>query len=419
MSSPNFPPENASIRTALRHAFFWLVAANAVGFLLALLLVAPTGGGLLGTWTYGRWMPLHLNLHLFGWTSLPLVAWLFRLYGVDAIGLTSWGLTAIWAWSAALLAGSLAWLDGQTSGKIFLDWSGRSLGFFLGAMVLLWGVLAAAWFRGRRGKAHLLGLLALGAVPVLLALAARPEVYPPVNPESGGPTGASLLGSSLSVVFLLLLVPRSLGRRRAEGAGRESLYWIVFGLQLAAVPFLERTVISHREPSQWIGLGLLLAWIALLPIFYRRYSWSPLERRWLSASLAWLALLILTGWLTFLPGLLDAAKFTNVLVAHAHFAMAGFTSTFLLFLAVVLTGGTRPLATGFWWWNGATLGYVVLMASAGLFEAADPAWILHPNPTKTSLYTLRLLCGLVLLIVSARWWLGLLKPHEPQSAANN
>ena len=206
---------------AVRHGFFWLVVANGVGVLLAVLLVVPDGNLLLGEWSYGRWIPVHLNLQLYGWSSLPLVAWLMRIYRVDAVGLGRWGMLAVWGWSGALVLGALSWLGGKSSGKIFLDWSGVSLWVFVGAMVMLWCVAALSWWRGGRGRGLLLGVLALASVPVAMVYAASRAVYPPVNPDTGGPTGASLLGSTLIVVFLLLLVPKSLGKERLPGRRSE------------------------------------------------------------------------------------------------------------------------------------------------------------------------------------------------------
>ena len=105
------------MNAAVVHGFFWLVVANAVGVLLALLLLFPQGNLLLGEWAYGRWVPLHLNLHLFGWTSLPFVGWLLQVYRSEERR----GTMAVWGWSAALALGGWAWLSGRTSGKIFVD----------------------------------------------------------------------------------------------------------------------------------------------------------------------------------------------------------------------------------------------------------------------------------------------------------
>ena len=57
------------------HSFAWLILSNCIGLLLATLLLLPRLNRFLGEWTYGHWaLPLHLNLNLYGWCSLPLVA---------------------------------------------------------------------------------------------------------------------------------------------------------------------------------------------------------------------------------------------------------------------------------------------------------------------------------------------------------
>src|ERR1035441_11035060 len=69
------------LASAVWHSLFWLVFSNAVGVLIATLLLVPSLNSVLGEWTYGRWLPFHLNLELYGWCSLPLVAFLFKVLG--------------------------------------------------------------------------------------------------------------------------------------------------------------------------------------------------------------------------------------------------------------------------------------------------------------------------------------------------
>ena len=99
-----------------------------------------------GEWTYGRWVPAHLNVQLYGWTSLPLVAWLFAIYEVDLGRARAWAPAAVWGVDRG--AGGRAcmdWLNGGSSGKIFLDWKGGALVAFLLAQMIVWWVLAVAW----------------------------------------------------------------------------------------------------------------------------------------------------------------------------------------------------------------------------------------------------------------------------------
>ncbi len=201
----------------------WLVFGNLVGLYLSVLLLDQSWQ--LAEWTYGRWVPVHMNVQLYGWTSLPLVAWLISIYEVDRSKYAAWGPAAVWAWTGALAIGVFYWLGGVTSGKLFLDWKAGALWSFSAAQVILWLVLAAAWkdrsagWSKTRRLAALAGLLGLVLVPASLVFAASPAVYPPIDRTTGGPTGSSLQGSAMIVVGLMLLLPRVAAKAR-EGRDR-------------------------------------------------------------------------------------------------------------------------------------------------------------------------------------------------------
>src|SRR5579863_2085825 len=78
------------------HSLAWLLLSNCIGMLLGALLLFPRLNRFLGEWTYGRWAPLHLNLNLYGWCSLPPVAWLFHVYQADRPPASQWSRTALW-----------------------------------------------------------------------------------------------------------------------------------------------------------------------------------------------------------------------------------------------------------------------------------------------------------------------------------
>ena len=134
-------------------ALGWLAAGCAVGLLLALLLAWPDGNALLAPLTYGRWVPVHLDLMLYGWTALPLVGLLLRVYLSGASERRA-GRIALAGWSGALGAGALALLAGRSSGKLFLEWNGPAEAFFLAALVLLWIALASGFGRDLRSTAR-------------------------------------------------------------------------------------------------------------------------------------------------------------------------------------------------------------------------------------------------------------------------
>jgi cytochrome c oxidase cbb3-type subunit 1 len=316
----------------------------------------------------------------------------------------------------------VAWLAGGSSGRAFLDWSGAVRWAFLAALALLWAVLAALlarrvraahragrppWTRGNLGRGLL--LLALAAVPPLLALAGRPSAYPAVNPDTGGPTGASLLGSSLAVVAMFLVTPPLLGLRRA---GRSD------GWKLAALLAAHAVALalvgggdhSHREPVQVLALASLLPWAWLVPRELARYRWPEGGRRWLAALLAWGGLLLASSVVGFLPGVLDRQKFTHLLVAHAHLAMAAFATSFVALVLVALvqaSASPSPLAAPvpFALWHGGAALHLAALAGLGWLEIADPGTMFRPSMAADALLAVRWLAGAVML-AAALGWLG-------------
>lgn len=260
--------ENAAdgVSTAVKHALFWLVVGNAVGFYLSILLLKPEWQ--LGSFSYGRWVPVHLNVQLYGWTALPLVAWLFQMYEVDRSKAAAWAPAAVWGWTTALAVGALHWLNGQTGGKIFLDWKDGALWAFVIALVILWLVLAISWkdrvqgWSKRRRRFSIGGLVGLATVPVAIILTASPKTYPPVDRLTGGPTGSSLLGSSLIVVVLMLLLPRVAADHGSGKAGWGTwgyliFCWVFFGVAEAVGG-------THLDWWQNVSLLLMPPWAWLL-----------------------------------------------------------------------------------------------------------------------------------------------------------
>ena len=138
-------PAPQPVVSAAAHALFWLVFANAIGVLIAILLLFPALNRFLGEWTYGRWIMTHMNLELYGWMSLPMAGFLFKIYGAQRGPLALWCRPVLWVWSAALAVGTYSWLSGYSSGKLFLDWSGYARVLFPLAMLALWLLLAVAF----------------------------------------------------------------------------------------------------------------------------------------------------------------------------------------------------------------------------------------------------------------------------------
>lgn len=399
-------------RLAAMHSLAWLVVASAAGAGMAAVLVWPAAGDALAPLTYGRWAPLHLNGQLYGWGALPLVGALLAWFLDPAHpGAERHAALALGAWSLALALGGAAWLGGYTSGKLFLDWHGWTRPLLPAAMHLLWAFLAAhTWWRRRALApgalaARAVVLTILLAVPSVLHWAAGREVRPAVNPDSGGATGAALLGSTLALITVLGALPAWLGLPRGVGPDRRARRWLPLAVSWAVFLGIDHGDTSHHALAQMAALAVLLAWIPLLPLAWRAHAWPAAAGPWLRAAVWWWALLVASGWVGFLPGLSERLKFTQALVGHAHLAMAGFLSSVNGAVLAVLTG--RAAAPGvFAAWQGGTAAFVVVMFALAAHEHRDPHGFLHGDAVTAVLLALRLAAGLVMLAAAVRWLAG-------------
>jgi cytochrome c oxidase cbb3-type subunit 1 len=422
---------SGAVELAALHALLWLVVANAVGVMLSILLLTPALGSMSAPLGYGRLMPVHLDLELYGWASLPLVAVLLRLYLPERTP-SRGAAWALGAWSGALLFGAFSWLAGDGSGKPFLDWRGSARLLFAAAMTLLAVVLGLAWVRSLRAEAAAsrahsgassrdarqtravdLGkgvlLAALVPVPFVLYWAASPRVHPSINPDTSGPTGASLLGSTLGVVALVGLAPFLAGLRLRSDARRwTSAALAALFLHAAFFAALDDGNHSNREPLEQLAVWSLLVWVLLLDRHLRGFDWPAACAQWLQAFRWWWALLVASAATMFLPSLLDRVKFTNVLVAHAHGAMAGvLTSVDVLLLEAVLGGtalaGLFSDRRAFMLWHGGNLTMIASLVAVGLLEDAHPGFLFGPGATAATLYAVRAAAGTAMLLASLRW----------------
>lgn len=407
------------VAQAAWHGLAWLAASNIIGVWLAILLLYPAAGNWLAPWSYGRWMPVHLNLQLYGWVSLPLVGWLLRIYGAHRDPIARWSRAALLLWSLALTWGSLSWLEGHTSGKLFLDWTGSVRIFFPASILFLWGVLAWAFIKDRNSSDNatprvrlwkMLGLALLFLIPFAIYFACNPAIYPAVNPDSGGPTAESQLESVLIIAVILFLLPYGITERKPINTPWLKMGWIIFVIEALLCLGLGRGDVSHHRPTQFISLGSLLVWIPLVPAYYNAFVWRLNTRRWRTAVLAWWAVLVPTGWLLFLPGVLDRLKFTDGLVGHSLMAMAGFVTSLLILVLVSLLerdGDVFDSTWAFYAWQIGTFVYVAIMIWAGWIEGAHPVFTMAPSGLRNAIYSIRLIVGIAMAAASCNWLLRL------------
>jgi cytochrome c oxidase cbb3-type subunit 1 len=404
---------NAAVLSTARHSLGWLVIANTIGLLLALGLVAPPVTDLLAPLSYGRWMPLHLNLQLYGWCALPLVALLFHLFA--PAGRAGWQRLALALWSVTLAIGAGSWLAGTTSGKLFLDWHGPYR-LLLGAMLgVLWLILAGLFARRWRSEGRLartlkvVGLLVLGPVPAAMIFASGQGVYPPINPSTGGPTGVSLLFSSLPLCGLFLYLPHLLGLAPRQDAASTTIGTLALLAHGLAASVLGHGDGTHRQPEQQLAMVSLIPWLLFMIWHWQRFTWPPATRRWRAAVGVWAAWLLLTAIITYFPGILDRLKFTNSLVAHSHAAMAGLLTSFnLLLLTTLGRAGELPAglhhAGAFWAWQLGCASYVLAFTVLGWVEGGQPGLLFAPSALVSTVYGLRLLAGGAMWAASLAWW---------------
>lgn len=407
MASPSISSSDSAVTCAARHSLWWLLLGNLVGLYLSLLILFPDLQ--IAPWTYGRWVPVHLNVQLYGWTALPLVVWLFRLFEVDRGPMQPWAKAATWAWTAALVSGALHWLGGVSSGKIFLDWRGGSLWALVACQLILWAVLAVAWWQNGhawsrlRRYSTLAGLIVLAVVPGVLIMASSPALYPPVDKTTGGPTGSSLQGSALVVIGLMLLLPRVAAQARDDR--KNWGIWVFFILSWIIFGVAEAMGGTHYDAHQIGSMLVLLPWVWWLPRDWSGFIWPEGSRLWRAAMFGWWGVLVVTALFMYQVGVLDRIKFTQALVGHSHLAMAGFTTAFCALLLVLLTGRRigSDLSVGLW--HVATLVMIITLAAVGWAEGHDPSWILARESWREWGFAIRAACGLVMAGTSLHWWM--------------
>jgi len=165
---------------------------------------------------------------------------------------------------------------------------------------------------------------------------------------------------------------------------------------------IDRGNASHHAWGQVAGLAVLIAWVPLAWVYFRRFEWDTSAGRWLGAAFAWWLVLVVTGFLTFLPGLSERLKFTNGLVAHAHLAMAGLVTAVNFVVLRQLEPRTEPRGN-FRAWQGACVVHVGALMILGWSEAEKAGEFFRSEGWTQGFYATRLAAGAFMLAVSARW----------------
>jgi cytochrome c oxidase cbb3-type subunit 1 len=184
-------------------------------------------------------------------------------------------------------------------------------------------------------------------------------------------------------------------------------------LHFAVFALIDHGDSSNHDPVQIAALTSLAIWPPLVAYRLRAFSWSAVARRWLAALAVWSALLVATGVLGFLPGVLERWKFTNALVAHAHIAMAGLVSCWMVvILDSLIRGSSSPESRlrevfasrrGFWAWQLGCGLYVAAMLVLGTLEGFDPGLVIRAEALSQAFYALRWGAGGLMFWASLGW----------------
>ena len=402
----------------------WLVIANSVGLLLSALLLYPELNNSLAPFTYGRWVTLHLDFQLYGWCALPLLGILCNWY--LPISKTGFALLLLifLLWSVALISGGYLWIHGETSGKLFLEWSGKLRLFFPEMLGVVWFLLAVGFIIRNKtnpvSKRHVTllkikFLLLLLVVPFIFWYATDRAVFPPINPESSGSTGTSLLASTLLIVALLLLIPPTFVTFHVPSIRTYIVSIGLLGFHFASLELLSRGNVDNRHASQFWGLASCLLWIPILYWYYTRFSWPKVAVPWLKCFGIWGSLLALNGVTMFVPGILERVKFTDMLVAHSHLAMAGMITSFNMLVLILMAPGSRlthylnqPRTRMVW-----NIGLLIMLSGLlflGALEVAHPSYLYRSHPLIRAASALRFLGGCSMFLASAIWLCHALRP---------
>lgn len=384
-------------------------------------MLFPEIGLIFSPLTYGRLVPLHLNFHLYGWLSFPVLGLLFHWF------YTSKRLAeaAMWIWSISLIIGGASWLAGYSSGKIFLEWTGVSASVLEFTFFSLWVVLTYSYLtkncRARESWSLLLLkiplLVLLGSLPFVFHYALNQKVYPAINPTSGGPTGASLLGSTLGLILIFGCLPGLLPKALKF---HKSMF--VFALllitHLVVFSLMDHGHVTNLSQEQYLGLGSLLLWIPIIFWYYRKFDWPTGSRLWLISFAFWGSLLTISATFMFLPGKLEYVKFTSLLVAHSHLAMAGMLTAISMLILFLLGNQNSSQVTQhkyliqnfyFYLWNMALAIHLGALIGLGYIENTSLASSFRNDFNSQAFDLLRIIAGLLMTYCSVYWFISSIK----------
>lgn len=406
---------NSLTKVITQSSLFFLFLGNLVGLLLSILIAYPDANSILPQINFGRLIPVHLNLQLYGWSAIPLLGLILNLF----LDKTQWNRRSssipVIIWALSLCVGALSWISGNSSGKLFLEWQGFAKYFFLFNLSFLWCFIAYSYYLGqlrqdsKSARILKLALLALlSGIPFIFYQALDPNLFPPINKISSGATGSSLLLSTLAVIFIMLILPLILQIKRAK-TYKIYLGFIFFFLHAFLSKYINLSHSTNFDKDQIIGLSSLIIWIPLLFLYYRNFNFPEYCRLWLLSCLFWGTILTLTAIYMFLPPHLLVAKFSSYLVTHVHLAMGGFISSLCMVILSSLPTANSYLANKklFSLWHIGLLMHFTSTLLLGFLESLTNGVLYHYQGSLAEwvvyVYMIRIVAGSILTYCPMNW----------------
>src|SRR5258708_1901653 len=329
----------------LSFAVLWLMLGSFAGFTSSLKLHLPDWLDGQAWLTFGRIRPAHLNVVIYGWSSLGGVGvalWLIpRLLKTELIG-GRYAIAGAVLWNVGVAGGIAAILSGHSSGLEWLEFP------FPAACLLtvggaLMGVPLILTMKHRRVKHLYVSVWYLGAAllwfPLLYAVANAPGVHFGVEQATmNWWYGHNVLGlwfTPLGLAAAYYFIPKVLGKPIYSYNLSLLGFW--------SLAFFYSQVGGHHliggpVPSWLITVSIVQSVMMVLPVFavavnqhmtvlgnFRALIHSPTLRFIVLGAMMYTAASV-QGSIEALRSVNTITHFTHFTVAHAHLGLYGFFS---------------------------------------------------------------------------------------------
>ena len=336
----------------LTSAVFWLLLGSLAGLISSIKMHMPDWLVSEAWLTFGRIRPAHLNMVIYGWSSLAgvgIALWLMpRLLRTELVGGRFASAGAI-VWNVGVAGGIASILLGHSTGLEWLEFPFPPACFLLVGGALM-GVPLILTLRRRQVKHLYVSVWYLGAAllwfPVLYAVANAPGVHFGVEQATmNWWFGHNVLGlwfTPLGLAAAYYLIPKVLGTPIYSYNLSLLGFWTLafFYSQVGG-----HHLIGGPVPTWLITLSIAQSIMMVVPVFavavnqhmtvfrhFRALRYSPTLRFIVLGAMMY-TLVSIQGSIEALRSVNTITHFTHFTIAHAHLGLYGF-------FAMVMFGST-------------------------------------------------------------------------------